>query len=88
MSEAHGLHFNLLAAAATKIFSRKEPEEKMEAKDQNIKRIKDERHFFTLIERKLERQGFEVIETLPPNKNTRNNIKNIFVHGFSDRLTY
>lgn len=39
---------------------------KMEAKDQNVIKMKDEMDFFTMIEKKLEQQGFEVLETLPP----------------------
>jgi hypothetical protein len=38
----------------------------MEAKDQNMIWMTDELDFFTLIERKLEEQGFEVLETLFP----------------------
>jgi len=40
----------------------------MEAKDQNMIWMNDEMDFFTLIEKKLEEQGFEVLETLPPSR--------------------
>lgn len=38
----------------------------MEAEDQSLLKMKDERDFFALIEKKLEQQGFQVLETLPP----------------------
>jgi hypothetical protein len=41
---------------------------KMEAKVQNMIWVTDELDFFTLIEKKLEKQGFEVLETLPPDE--------------------
>jgi len=37
----------------------------MEAKVQDMIEMKDEREFFTLIERKMKKEGFEVLETLP-----------------------
>lgn len=49
----------------TKIFARKELEEKMLAKDQKTIEMKDEREFFILIEKKLEKNGFKVLETMP-----------------------
>ena len=51
---------------ATKIFAHQELEEKMEAEDRNPLTMKDERDFFALIEKKLEQQGYQVLETLPP----------------------
>ena len=51
---------------ATKIFAQQELEEKMEAEDRNLLTMKDERDFFALIERKLEQQGYQVLETLSP----------------------
>jgi hypothetical protein len=41
----------------------------MEAEDQNLLKTKDERDFFALIEKKMEQQGFQVLETLPPEGN-------------------
>ncbi len=38
----------------------------MEVEDQNLLTMKDERDFFALIEKKLEQQGYQVLETLPP----------------------
>jgi hypothetical protein len=61
----HEEPFNLWEVVATKIFAHKELEEKMEAKGQNMIKMKDEMDFFTLIERKLEKEGFIVLETLP-----------------------
>jgi hypothetical protein len=53
---------------ATKIFAPKRLEDKMEAKDQNMIWMTDEKDFFSLIEEKLEEQGYEVLETMPPSK--------------------
>lgn len=39
----------------------------MEAKVHHMIRMTDERFFFDLIEKKMEEQGFEVLETLSPN---------------------
>jgi hypothetical protein len=50
---------------ATKIFARRELEEKMEAKDQDTIELKDEMEFFILIEKRLEQKGFKVLETVP-----------------------
>lgn len=66
---------------------------KMEAKDQNMIWMKDEMDFFSLIERKLEEQGFEVIETLPPDRLSTdrlegNRLKSIFAYRSSSRLAY
>ena len=57
--------FNLWKHPATKIFARKELEEKMEAKDQDTIELKDEMEFFILIEKKMEQNGFKVLETMP-----------------------
>lgn len=51
---------------ATKIFAHQELEEKMEAEDRNLLTMKDERDFFALIEKKLKQQGYQVLETVPP----------------------
>ncbi len=42
----------------------------MEAKDQNTIKMKNELDFFALIEKKLEENGFEVLETSIPNRLT------------------
>ena len=60
----------------------------MEAKDHNVIKTKDEMDFFTMIERKLEQQGFEVLETLPPDGNTRNRSKSIFTFRSKKRFAY
>ena len=75
----------------------------MEAKDQNMIWMKDEINFFTLIERKLEKQGFEVLETLPPDRLPSgrlstdrlstdrmdgNRLKSIFAYRSSSRFAY
>lgn len=60
----------------------------MEAKVQNMIRMKDEMDFFSLIERKLEKLGFEVLETLPPDGNARNNAKANFTYRSPSRFTY
>lgn len=70
----------------------------MEAKDQNMIWMKDEMDFFTLIERRLEEQGFEVIETLPSDRLSTdrlssdklegNRLKLIFAYRSSSRLAY
>jgi hypothetical protein len=80
--------FNLLEAVATKIFVLKELEEKMEAKGQGVIKMKDEMDFFSLIEKKLEQQGFEVLETLPPDQNSRNNSKTIITYRSTSRFGY
>jgi len=72
----------------TKIFALKELEDKMEAKGQNMIRMKDEKDFFSLIERTLEKLGFEVLETLPPDRNSRNNAEAIFTYRSTSRFTY
>lgn len=38
----------------------------MEDKDREMLEMKDVKEFFTLIEKKMEKEGFKVIETLPP----------------------
>ena len=68
----------------------------MEAKVQKMIQMTDEKDFFTLIERKLEEQGFEVLETLPPDKlsyerlssdgTSRNGMKLIFANRSSNRF--
>lgn len=60
----------------------------MEANDQNMIKMKDEMDFFTLIERKLEQQGFEVLETLPPDRNSRNRLKSNFTYRSKSRFAY
>lgn len=70
----------------------------MEAKDQNMIWMKNEMDFFTLIERKLEKQGFEVLETLPPDRLSTDRlpsdrmdgsrVKLIFAYRSSNRLAY
>lgn len=60
----------------------------MEAKVQNMIRMKDEMDFFSLIESKLEKQGFEVLETLPPDRNTGNNAKADYIYRPRSRYTY
>jgi hypothetical protein len=80
--------FNLCRPLATKVFAPKELEENMEAKDQNIITMKNEVDFFILIERKLEKQGFEVVETLPPDKHGRNARKAVFVDRSTSRFAY
>lgn len=80
--------FNLWGAATTKIFALKELEDKMEAKVQNIIRMKDETDFFSLIERKLKKLGFEVLETLPPDKNSRDDAKEIYAFRSPKSCTY
>lgn len=56
-------------------------------------KMKDEMDFFSLIERKLEEQGFEVLETLPPDRlsldrTSRNRLKSNFAHRSSSRFAY
>jgi hypothetical protein len=63
-------------------------EEKMEAKGQEVIKMKDEINFFSLIERKLKQQGFEVLETLPPDQNSRNNSKTVITHRSTSRIAY
>ena len=70
----------------------------MEAKVQNMIQMTDEMDFFSLIERKLEEQGFEVLETLPPDRlsyerlssdrTSRNGMKLIFANRSSNRFAY
>ena len=67
----HTAAFNLWKVMTTKWFARKQLEETMEAEGQRFLKTKDERDFFTLIEKKLEQQGFKVLETLPPDCNGR-----------------
>ncbi len=80
--------FNLCGPLATKVFAPQELEENMEAKDQSIITMKNEADFFILIERKLKKQGFEVVETLPPDKNSRNARKAIFIDRATSRISY
>lgn len=58
----------------------------MEAKDQNVIKMKDEMDFFTMIEKKLEQQGFEVLETFPPGGNTRNRSRSVFAYRSTKRF--
>ena len=60
----------------------------MEAKQQNAIMMKDEMDFFAMIERKLEQQGFEVLETLPPDRNTGNRSKPVFAYKSFKRFAY
>ena len=65
----------------------------MEAKVQNMIRMTDEMDFFTLIEKKMEDQGFEVLETLPPERlfpKRTNDDKSRFIHtgGAPNRFAY
>ena len=60
----------------------------MEADNQNMISMKDEMDFFILIERKLEHQGFEVIETLPPDRNSRNRLISNFTYRSKSRFAY
>ncbi len=70
----------------------------MEAKDQNTIWMKNELDFFALIEKKLEEQGFEVLETSLPNRLTSDRLssdrtkgsilKSIFVKKSSGRFAY
>ena len=70
----------------------------MEAKDQNTIWMKNELDFFALIEKKLEEQGFEVLETSLPNRLTSDRLssdrtkgsilKSIFAKKSSGRFAY
>jgi len=40
--------------------------EQLETKGSNILMVKDEKEFYSLIEERMEEQGFEVFETYPP----------------------
>lgn len=40
--------------------------EYMEKKGSKILKVRDEKEFYSLIEERLEEQGFEVLETSPP----------------------
>jgi hypothetical protein len=66
---------------------------KMEAKVQDTIWITDEMDFFAMIEKKLEVQGFEVLETLPPGRqipdsHSRNRVKQILANRSSNRFAY
>jgi hypothetical protein len=61
---------------------------KMGANDQKMIKMKDEMDFFTLIERKMEQQGFEVLETLPPDRNSRNRLISNFTYRSKSRFAY
>jgi hypothetical protein len=80
-------YFNLCLVIATKIFAHQELEEKLEAEDQSIIKMKDEMDFFTLIENKLEQQGFEVLETLPPDDNSRDKSNAIFSYRSAGHIS-
>jgi hypothetical protein len=86
--DAHGDAFNLWKVVATKIFVHNELEEKMEAKDQNMIKMKDEMDFFILIERKLEQEGFRVLETLPPDRNRKDKSESFFTTRSTSRFAY
>jgi len=70
----------------------------MEANGQKMIKIKDEIDFFALIERKLEQQGFEVLETLPPDRlssdrlssgrTSMNRLKSNFAYRSTSRFAY
>jgi hypothetical protein len=65
----------------------------MEAKVQDMVMMTDEMDFFSLIERRLEEEGFEVLETLPPDRTSsgRSNIsgsKSFFTKRSSSRFAY
>ena len=65
----------------------------MEAKDQNMIWMTDEMDFFSLIEKKLEEQGFEVLETLPPDslsidRTVMDRMKSMFDKRSSSRFAY
>lgn len=65
----------------------------MEASDQNMIKMKDEMDFFTLIERKMEQQGFEVLKTLPPerlssDRKEGNRLKLNFAYRSKSRFAY
>jgi hypothetical protein len=70
------------------MFAHKELEEKMEVKDQSMIKIKDEMDFFTLIERKLELEGFKVLETIPPDRNSRNKPESVLTYRSTSRFAY
>jgi hypothetical protein len=44
----------------------------MEAKDQIMIKMNNEMDFFSLIEKKLKKEGFKVLETLPPGRKNKN----------------
>ena len=70
----------------------------MEAKDQNTIWMKDEMDFFALIEKKLEEQGFEVLETFLPDRLPSDSmsservegstLKSIFANRSTGRFAY
>ena len=70
----------------------------MEAKDQNMIWMTDELDFFTLIDKKLEEQGFEVLETSLPDRLSSDRLssdrtegstlKTIFTNRSSGRFAY
>ncbi len=70
----------------------------MEAKDQNTIKMKNELDFFALIEKKLEENGFEVLETSLPNRLTSDRLssdrtegstlKTIFANRSTGRFAY
>jgi hypothetical protein len=61
-------------------------DKKMKAKERSEIWIKSERDFFALIEKKMEQQGYEVLETLTahPGKGT----KEPLAHKFTNRFAY
>jgi hypothetical protein len=70
---------------------------KMEAKDQNTIWMKNELDFFDLIEKKLEEQGFEVLETSLPNRmtsdklsseRTEGTLKTVYANRSTGRFAY
>jgi hypothetical protein len=65
----------------------------MEAKDQNTIRMKNEVDFFALIEKKLEEQGFEVLDTSVPkrlssDRASMNGLKSILATRSTGRFAY
>jgi hypothetical protein len=60
--------------------------EKMEAKVSRVITLKSEIDFYDLIEKRLEQQGFEVLETLTPQIERKP--KESLAHRFVSRFTY
>ncbi len=60
--------------------------EKMEAKVNRVITLKSEIDFFDLIEKRLEQQGFEVLETLTPQSERKP--KESLAHRFVSRFGY
>lgn len=60
----------------------------MEAKGKIVITMDNEADFFILIERKLKKQGYEIIETLPPDRSSRNAKRAFFTERANDRISY